>query len=272
MSTNSYYEKEQDLALHNLINDQGPTKYPSHFHKKLEITYMVAGSCISQINNHNYFAEENDILYVSSYIPHSYDTSNDAQRILLCPLESLLVDFNTLTENKIFPCLLTNKEFNKKQIYPVLTDLLSIHKNKFISSSSKFLISKGLTNVFYGKLLDGYGDLLQNQSKSNENICKMLDYIDQNSSKNIKIKDVANYLGYSVFYLSRIFNNTIGQNFNSYLNSVRIKKFIKIFNQQPNLKITNLAFELGFESTTSFYRAFYSTFSCTPSEYIKKKI
>jgi len=267
MPNNSYYETEQDLALDNLISFLGETNYPSHFHKKVEITYMEKGNCLSVINNKNYFAETDDILFISAYHTHSYQTSNDAKRIILCPTDRIIDDFSSLTGNKIFHFLLTNKTFNREKILPRLYELNAVHQDRSLDQASKWLISKGLLNIIYGNFYECYHTLLEDQSKHVESLSKILNYIDLHSAEKLTLDDLAKQFGYSKFYFSRFFNSSIGQSLNTYLNNIRIKNFISSYPKQNNLNIMNLALELGFDSMTSFYRAFKNYCGCTPSEY-----
>lgn len=102
MNDTSFYELVQDRTYDNLISDIGPTNYPSHFHKKTEITYMKNGNCLSVINNEKYFAEKDDILFIPEYYPHSYDTSPDAERLVILPTQELKNDFTALADTKTF--------------------------------------------------------------------------------------------------------------------------------------------------------------------------
>ena len=267
MANFSYYESNQDNTTHNLITPAGPTNYPAHFHKKTEITYMIEGNCQTIINNTPYFAEKDDIVFVSAYYPHSYKTSENAKRFILCPTDRITNDFSSLVDKKIFRFLLTNKTFNKEKILPVLKTLFEIHESTSYSQNTKWLISKGYLNIFYGYLLECYHDCLIERSNQIEMLSQILNYIDEHSEEKLTLDSLSKQFGYNKYHFSKLFNSSVGQNLNNYINGIRIKKFTHEYSKKQDCNIMNLAFNLGFDSMPSFYRAFKSFYGCTPSEY-----
>ena len=70
---------------------------------------------------------------------------------------------------------------------------------------------------------------------------------------------------------SYIINNYYQKRFNDYLNEMRLTHFLSQIdaNTLDNLTIEAIAFDSGFSSKTSFYRAFNRFYRCTPSEYLE---
>ena len=64
----------------------------------------------------------------------------------------------------------------------------------------------------------------------------------------------------------------LNKRYNDYINELRIKSIvIEIENQGlENLSIEGIAYNYGFSSKSTFYRAFKKHKGCTPSEYIEK--
>ncbi|MEY4030586.1 MAG: hypothetical protein RJA90_1849 [Bacteroidota bacterium] len=71
--------------------------------------------------------------------------------------------------------------------------------------------------------------------------------------------------------LSYIINNYYQKRFNDYLNEMRLTHFLSQIdaNTLDHLTIEAIAFDSGFSSKTSFYRAFNRFYGCTPSEYLE---
>lgn len=70
--------------------------------------------------------------------------------------------------------------------------------------------------------------------------------------------------------LSYIINNYYQKRFNDYLNEMRLQHFISQIDTATldSLTIEAIAFDSGFSSKSSFYRAFNRFYGCTPSEYL----
>ena len=87
---------------------------------------------------------------------------------------------------------------------------------------------------------------------------------------NISISQVSVETEIPIRDLSYIINNYYEKRFNDFINEMRCEHFINKIdkNSLDSLTIEAIAFESGFSSKSSFYRAFNRFYSCTPSEYL----
>lgn len=95
---------------------------------------------------------------------------------------------------------------------------------------------------------------------------KVLNYIEDNIEKEIKVDRIAKNVGYSRFYLSRIFSECTGITIYKYLQSRRLtmaaEKLIK--SDEP---ITKIAYEAGYDSQQAFTLAFKRLYLYPPHIY-----
>lgn len=91
---------------------------------------------------------------------------------------------------------------------------------------------------------------------------------------NISISQVSVETEIPIRDLSYIINNYYEKRFNDFINEMRCEHFINKIdkNSLDSLTIEAIAFESGFSSKSSFYRAFNRFYSCTPSEYLDSLI
>ena len=68
-----------------------------------------------------------------------------------------------------------------------------------------------------------------------------------------------------------IINEHFEQNFKEYINSYRINHAKEMIQKGSNFSLEGIGYESGFNSRTSFYRAFKKFEGRTPSEYLKAK-
>ena len=52
-----------------------------------------------------------------------------------------------------------------------------------------------------------------------------------------------------------------------YLTQLRLEKAVKLLLEKPEMKVINIAFECGFNSSQYFATVFRSRYKCTPREY-----
>ena len=77
---------------------------------------------------------------------------------------------------------------------------------------------------------------------------KMLEFIDENFQNDISLIDLADHLNLSKNYVSTLFKNTVGNNFKDYLNSTRYQRACAIMEKNPNIKIKDVAAQVGCNS------------------------
>jgi len=90
----------------------------------------------------------------------------------------------------------------------------------------------------------------------------------------LSLFDLARLLNTNISLLSKIINRVFSANFNDLINSYRVKQFIELLKKGEHGKQTllSMAFECGFNSKTTFNRAFRKFTGLNPQEYIKKNI
>lgn len=92
-------------------------------------------------------------------------------------------------------------------------------------------------------------------------------------NSNLTLAMLADELEESTNNISWILNNVIQKSFYDYVNQYRIKEFLnKIKNNEHHQKtILGLSHEVGFNSKSTFNRAFRSEMNCTPGSWVKKR-
>ena len=87
----------------------------------------------------------------------------------------------------------------------------------------------------------------------------------------LNLELLSNYLGISEKHCSYLLNNGMNINFNQYINNFRIEAFKERIKegQSKTFTLTSIAYECGFNSKSTFNRAFKSTCGVTPSEFVK---
>jgi AraC-like DNA-binding protein len=92
------------------------------------------------------------------------------------------------------------------------------------------------------------------------------------TNASLSLRDLAITLDTTEKKLSSVLNNTLNTSFYDYLNSLRIEEFIEKTNEGllESMSIAGIANICGFNSKSSFYRAFKKETNMTPTEYLNK--
>lgn len=96
----------------------------------------------------------------------------------------------------------------------------------------------------------------------------MIDWVEKNLKAEPSLKKMSDYVGYSSFYCSAKFHETVGMSFKEYV--LRRKLTLAAADlRETKLKIIDIAVKYGFSSNEAFTRAFCKYFGYTPSQFRK---
>ncbi len=102
--------------------------------------------------------------------------------------------------------------------------------------------------------------------------CKLdsaVNYIRQNINKNISVKELSEYMGYSESYFSTSFKKHYGYSPNRYVNILKVEHAKELI-MYSSLSITAIAEELGFESVHYFSKVFKQITGLSPLNYVDR--
>lgn len=104
--------------------------------------------------------------------------------------------------------------------------------------------------------------------RENSIIVKAKQYAAQHLVENISLNDVAKYVCLSSAYFSTLFKSETGISFIKYLQRLRIDRAKKLL-KESNMRIQDIAEEVGYRDLKFFNKIFLSETTVTPSEYRK---
>ena len=146
------------------------------------------------------------------------------------------------------------------------------------SSSKAFYATKVVTAkqhesivrllVIFAQHLAMLGNQIFIQQKNTEPpiIKRAKEYIYEHHTEEVSLARAAKAVNMSTFYFCKMFKKVTGINFTDYLSRVRIEKAKNLL-LNPNLRVSEIAFEVGFQSLTHFNRVFKKLLGQSPTEY-----
>ena len=90
-------------------------------------------------------------------------------------------------------------------------------------------------------------------------------------NNDLTINDIVKVVYTNKLYISRAISQFTGRNFCQFVNYYRVTHSIKLFRENPDLKVAELANRSGFNSTVSFSMAFRLYMSENPSDWCRKE-
>lgn len=252
MNELNFYESERDNDDKIYFCFAVNTEAIWHYHRSLEIVAVTEGTFDIQINHNAYAAKKGDLFLIPPYCHHSIKPKQSKSVTIIVP-PNLLGEYYSFYQKR-HDFLLGETDFNETEIFPII-----FTAGKFDNT----LTRHGLFDMIIGIIAHHYRST-KDIYPQNDFIARTIGFLQKNYTEQISLGEISNHLGYSKYYFSKLFNSYMKCSFENYLVSLRLQKFIEQL--KPDTNITKLAFDCGFESISSFYRNFKSTYGTTPKQ------
>jgi AraC-like DNA-binding protein len=108
--------------------------------------------------------------------------------------------------------------------------------------------------------------MLQQENSELPVVTRAKEFIQKNQAEDLSLTKVAKAVNTSRFYFFKLLKKATGLNFTNYVSRVRIEKAKNLL-LNPNLRISEIAYEIGFQSLTHFNRVFKKIIGQSPTEY-----
>lgn len=250
-----------------------------HWHDEIEILYIKEGKVTQQINQNIFSAVKGDIIFIAGNDVHSTYTCEGGSEILV-------VQFNT---DFIMPVFALSPE--KKMIDGFKNGLdmpVAIKEDSIIGTDILHSLNE-IVKEFESKT-DGYEIIIRSwiyriigiasrsfkcrktsqenvysMEKARQMLIKTFSLIDDNYEGEITLEQAARISNLSVSHFCRLFKKATGMTFKEYLTFYRVNRAEQLL--ATSKSITDIANDCGFESLSSFIRAFKQHRNSTPSAY-----
>lgn len=231
-----------------------------HYHNHYEILYICDNMRTLIVNENRYTLDRDTIALIPPFIPHLTISGGvlPEQRITVDFYESYIHGLCSVLTTDILncfstPCTVMNIGSIREKVWSVLQDLQESREE----TERLLLVGRLLC------LLSAHAP----QPTSNKCFNEMIRYIEGNYHEKITLDLLAEKFFLSRYTVSRYFAKYAGISMPHYLNTIRVinaKRYLR-----NGMKVTEVAFRCGFESTTNFDRVFRRHEGMSPSEFQK---
>ncbi len=229
-----------------------------HFHKNLELIYVIKGAVNCTVNNTKYRLTSRDFGLCLPYDIHRYEPEIDTLYWVLVFSEDYIRYLSKQLSNKTgkgfqFRCKNAVEDFVKLQLINNTTPTTLQLKSSLYAVLEEYLNST--------KLID--------KSVNESRIATVVsDYVIKHHTQKLTLSDLAKKFGYDYNYMSRCFHNTFNMTFSDFLNIHRLETAISLL-ENTDEAIISIAFKSGFQSLRTFNDFFKKNTNLSPSQYRK---
>jgi AraC-like DNA-binding protein len=108
--------------------------------------------------------------------------------------------------------------------------------------------------------------IVQHENAEPPVITRAKEYIQEHQTDELSLGEVARAVNMSTYYFCKSFKKVTGINFTDYVSRVRLEKAKNLL-LNPNLRVSEIAYEVGFQSLTHYNRVFKKILGQSPTQY-----
>jgi len=238
-----------------------------HWHEQLEIVYIFEGP--------------KDIMIIPPGEVHFFNPDQYENKVLVLQFGRDFFDSDTcfLYNSKLaYPIIKYGDNKYNPEIHTQLQDYIIkiLQEISFKNKGYKLVIKSLLYNivVFMARKMpfEYYSSIEKNKQLAKlEKLEKVFKYVEENYSKDIRLREICKVANFSLFHFTRFFKYCTGYTFNTYLTKYRLRKSIELLKSTED-SITNISSKCGFNSIKTFNRVFKQEYKATPSQFRKSNI
>lgn len=250
-----------------------------HYHPEIELVYVEASNGIRHVGKNISDFKESELLLIGSNVPHlnfDYKIQTECKQLVLQMRENFLQDL-------IFPVPeFENIKYLLDRSYLGLsfsgeTKKIVVEKLHRMKDENSFESLIGLIEILN---ILAHSDEVKELNNEDTRIKWFLndkirmgtiyDYINENYDKKTNVNEIAQIVSLSTPAFCRYFKKQTNMTFTDFVNNYRINQAKLLLLQ--NSCITEICFQVGFESLSYFNKLFKQHVGETPSEFKKKHL
>lgn len=237
-----------------------------HLHHEIEIVWAGHDGIIAVCDGKTYELNRNDLFVAfPNRIHHYQDKKSDQKNVLMIFQPEQFPGFSELLKSKKpYTPVLRNCS---KRIRSAISGITEV-----MNTDLPYLeqVLTGYMTVIMGEIAKEltFSDLNQNDING---LHRLLEFCSYNYTRDITLDLLNKELYMSRFYISRLFNDSLGISMNDYVNTLRVTEAKRLL-KDDNIPITEIAQQVGFGTPRTFNRVFLAQTGRTPRDYRKKHL
>ena len=254
--------------------------FPIHRHNYIEMLYSICGKITTNIvDGESLTLTEGDILLLNRHARHEIlpcGRNDLAVNLIILPeffaRNSVSYDRENILRAFIIASLSEKQHYKDFLLYhtrgliPVENLLENLLWTLIINEGNMNSIVHSTMDLLLMNLASLSSETLKDMRNKSQNITiRSLEYIDRNF-RNGSLEELADEVGYSTAYLSRLLKSYTGKNFKQLLQQRKLQQSVYLL-ENTTLTTDRIIEEIGYENSAYFYRIFEEKFGSTPSSY-----
>ena len=245
------------------------SKDTAHSHNHLSILYVISGAGLLELSQKEFKVVPNTIITLKKNLKHKLiDKPRQAMTVFSLYFDTEITGFNKYIVDYLFDSdeMFVLPVYYAENIKRNLRQMLYEQSNK--PPGYKLAISQNLSlsilQLYRAKLYLSKQRTVETQKTSMERVQDTLEFISKNSFEQYSLSDAARMASVSQRQFTNLCRKKIGKSYKQFLNVTRCKKAKEML-EKTDMPVSAIAFEIGYEDLSTFYRAFKRYYGNVPT-------
>lgn len=251
-----YYESKSDTHNYHYISHKISPFTVLHFHSAVEMVMVRRGRMLAVINGEELVIEAGFGCFADKFCLHSYSQLEEDTEVYALVGSHTYFDSFISDIGGVPPVCFRFDDFD-------LMDKIVEYYGE-AENDRRRSVFKGAVALVLSAIAANNKILPAQREESSGDICDILRYINEHYTEDLSLTSLSSRFGYSPQYFSRLFHRHMNINLTEYVNVARANHARKLLDAKTKKNVAEIAFDSGFSSIPSFYRAYKKVFGELP--------
>lgn len=271
------------MVSHEVLSSYDRGSFFWHWHPEVELTLILSGDIVYQVNDKTFQLEAGDSLFCNSNMPHTGKMATSADCIyvsvtfdpkVIYGFESSLLQTKYVTpltiNSRLSSIVLKTDSPWQNNIVDHIKKIWELTQNQ--NDMYAFQLQLLLSEIWFILYENTSTETLAYPSiiRDRERILTILSYIHNHYSEKIKLEDIAAEINICASECCRFFKKNMKESIFEYLIRYRIERSLFLLENTKN-SITDISAAVGFSNQCYFSKLFRTQKGCSPSEYRRRR-
>lgn len=254
----SYYELPAEKKEYFYFQHREAISASPHFHGAVEMCFCEKGTVKVIIEGEACTLKAGQACFVDCFYVHSFEENPNAVVYILLGDRECFERFFARRKGEVPPRFFTFKNF------ALLEHLYEICSTKRENEQDGYAAFDGAMQILLAEISLRTNFTQRERDKQSVLVGNVLQYAEEHLCEDLSLFNLARIFSFSHEHLSRVLHKHLLENWNSYVNRLRVRRAQALLLKNPRCSVSSIAFECGFESLNTFYRAYKKEFGKRP--------
>ena len=253
-----YYELPAEGRGYYMFDHRPLMNAKAHFHSAVEFIFMEKGYAEVNVGGERRLLSAGEACFADSFCVHSYVDNPDNLVYVFLGDRNYFDPFFRERSGRVFPRFFPFSDFEFLQ---TLYGLCGLPRGDGAASRTVF---GGAAQILLASLAEKIPLVKRENDKQSAFVCEILKYAQSHVEEELSLSVLSDRFGYSREHLSRMLHKYLTETWNAYVNGLRVQKAEAILKADEEKNVLKIAYECGFDSQNTFYRAYKKEFGRLP--------